>query len=150
MEILDVGFETSVRSLLGIDIDDLPNVELNSPLIVDLAEAVIIKRVPDYATVTDDADLLFIQSAVVNYICYLVCPSMTRRLNLEVSISDVKIKKDRVDWNAYARSFLGTVENSLSKVTSVEVITFGTNGAPWISGVIKGTTLGIGERVREW
>ena len=123
MQILQPGFEVTVRSRFGIDADDLPDTELNQPLIVDLAEATIMKRVPDYAIVTDVADQLYLQNAVINQICYILCPSMAKRLNLKIAISDVKIEKDRINWDDMAQNFLLQVETSLSSVTTVTVTT---------------------------
>ncbi|ATO48588.1 hypothetical protein P4V86_03510 [Brevibacillus laterosporus] len=121
MLILSEGYETSVRSKLGAKESELPNQEINQPLITDLAEAVITKRVPKYSEITDAVDLLLIKNAVVCYICYLVCPSMSRRVNQEVSTIDVKWKKDKVDWDERAQQFLADCENSLGQISTVEV-----------------------------
>lgn len=121
MLILSEGYETSVRSKLGAKESELPNQEINQPLITDLAEAVITKRVPKYSEITDAVDLLLIKNAVVCYICYLVCPSMSRRVNQEVSTIDVKWKKDKVDWDKRALQFLADCETSLGQISTVEV-----------------------------
>lgn len=121
MEILTTGFESIVRSRLGIDTDDLLDTELNQPLIVDLAEAIIIKRVPEYSTITDSVDLLYLQNAVISQICALVCPSMPRRLNLKISISDVKIEKEKINWESMKQQFLADVDANLCSITTVMV-----------------------------
>lgn len=132
--ILSEGFENTVRLKLGIDIDELTNEELNDPLIIDLAEEEIIKRVPEYASISDTAELLFLRNAVVSYICYLVCPSMERRLNTKVTTLDTKWEKAKIDWEKRALAYLNEVDASLSKITSVPVLT-GYTDAP-IVGLI--------------
>jgi hypothetical protein len=121
MVILTTGFETAVRSRLGVDTDDLTDTELNQPLIVDLAEAIVTKRVPLYTSITDSVDLLYLQNAVVSQICALVCPSMPRRLNLKIAISDVKIEKEKINWEAMKLQFLDDVDANLGSITTVEV-----------------------------
>jgi len=121
MLILEPGFENVVRSRLGVDADDLTDEELNQPLIVDLAEATIIRRVPAYESITDPLDLLYLQNAVISQICYILCPSMPKRLNLRISISDVKIEKEKVDWDMMAAKFLAEVESNLGSITTVPV-----------------------------
>lgn len=120
--ILTTGYEDAVRSKLGIRAIDLPDSDINQPLILDLAENVVMKRVPACSTITDTLDLLYLQSAVVSYICYLLAPSMSRRLNIEVTTIDTKWKKEKVDWAKRAEEFLADFENSLSQITSVEVV----------------------------
>lgn len=121
MLILEPGFENVVRSRLGVDADDLTDEELNQPLIVDLAEATIIRRVPAYESITDTLDLLYLQNAIISQICYILCPSMPKRLNLKISISDVKIEKEKVDWDMMAAKFLAEVESNLGSITTVPV-----------------------------
>lgn len=143
MVIVQTGFESVVRSRLGIDVDDLTDDELNLPLIVDLAEATIIKRVPDYAAVTDPLDLLYLQNAVIAQICYILCPSMARRLNLKIAISDVKIEKEKVDWTLMAQSYLAEVEANLGSLTTVTLID-NESGANQLVDKIRNTRNPIG------
>jgi len=118
--ILSAGYEVVVRTKLGAKENELPDADINQPLVVDLAEATIIKRVPNYSSVAA-SEKLFLENAVVSYICYLLCPSMARRVNQEVTTIDVKWKKEKVDWEARAQAFLADVESSLSQITSVTV-----------------------------
>ena len=143
MVILQAGYEDVVRSRLGIDADDLPDTELNQPLVVDLAEAIIIKRVPEYASVVDAVDQLYLQNAVISQICAIVCPSMPRRLNLKISISDVKIEKEKIDWDAQQLKYLGEVEANLGNIQTVEVVSSMT-GSNQLVDVIRNTRKPIG------
>lgn len=122
MKILDEGYEIAVRSKLGIDELDLPNEEINQPLIAQLAEEVVAKRVPNYVLITDTSEWLFLQNAAVSYICYLLAPSMPQRINIEASTIDNKWKKSKTDWDKRADSLLNEFETSLNNVGSVEVV----------------------------
>jgi hypothetical protein len=128
MAILTTGsFEAQVRAKLGVFDDELPDEDLNLPMVKDLAEAVVAKRVPNYASITDAVDLIYLQNATMSYICYLVAPSMPRRLNTEVSTLDTKWKKASVNWEMMAQKFLGDFEESLGEITTVEVIDDGSS-----------------------
>lgn len=119
--ILQTGYEDSVRLKLGVKPGELPNEVINDRLVLDLAENRIIKRVPDYMAITDFAEKLMLEGAVTSYICYLLAPSMSRRLNIEVTAIDVKWKKDKVKWSDLAQLFLAEVDAQLSDITSVVV-----------------------------
>ncbi len=125
MHILQEGFEETVRSRFGIDEDDLTNEEISHPLVAGLAESQIIKRVPNYSSIVEGADTLYLQNAVISMICAILCPSMSKRLNLKIAISDVKIEKERVDWVAQREHYLTEVEANLMSIESVEVDSLG-------------------------
>lgn len=121
--ILQDGFEASVRTKLGVKATELPDEDINQRMILDLAEATVIKRVPDYQLISDVAEEIYLENAVLSYMCYLLCPGMARRVNLEVTTIDVKWKKDKVRWEDLAQQFLAEFENSLLEITSVDVST---------------------------
>lgn len=121
--ILQPGYENTVRLRLGVKQSELPDLDIQDRLVTDLAEAITINRIPNYNLITDQKDLLFLQNAVINYICYLLSPSMARRVNQEVSTIDVKWKKDKINWEERAEKFLIDFENAVNSITSVEVLT---------------------------
>lgn len=120
-KILMPGFESAVRSKLGVGEYELPDSEINQRFVLDLAENEIIKRVPDYNKITDEADLLYLENAVIALICSILAPSMDRRLNQKVSTIDTKWEKSRIDWSEKAKEFLAEMEDSLSNIESVDV-----------------------------
>lgn len=138
-----MGFETVVRSRFGIDEDDLTDTELNQPLIVDLAEALIKKRVPRYSVITDVEDLLFLQNAVIAQICVLLCPSMSRRLDLKVAVSDVKIEKEKIDWVKQAELYNQEIDFNLSNITT-EGVVLNTGSSDSVVSIIRNTRSPIG------
>lgn len=122
MKILDEGFETQVRTRMGVDEFDLPDIEINSPFVAVLSEEQVIKQVPNYAEITDETELLFLKFAVISYICYTLCPSMPQRLNVEVQTVDTKWKKARTDWDKKAGDFYNDFLSALDNISSVEVV----------------------------
>jgi len=73
------GYESRIRSKLGVDAAYVPDADINQPDIIAIAEANIIKIVPDYATLTGD-DLVYLEAATVCECAILLCPSMPARL----------------------------------------------------------------------
>ncbi len=115
------SFEEAVRIKLGVTSGELSNAEINNNYIGKYAEKVILDRVPGYSTITDPFEKLFIQNAIIAYICYILCPSLSRKLNNEVLTIDVTWKKSKVDWLKMAQHFLAECEESLSKISSLSV-----------------------------
>jgi hypothetical protein len=122
-KILKEGFEDSVRTRLGVKKSELSDEEIRDKFIAELAETVVIKRVPDYASITDEKDQMFLESAVNYYICYLLAPTMPNRIKYKVSTIDLKWEKLKTDWEKRAEEFLSAYEDALSQIETVEVTT---------------------------
>lgn len=122
-EILQDGFEDSVRTRLGVKKSELPDEDIRDKFIAELAETVVKKRVPDYKEITDEKDKMFLESAVNYYICYLLAPTMPNRIKYKVSTIEVKWEKLKTDWEKRAEEFLALYEEALSRIESVPVVT---------------------------
>lgn len=121
--ILKEGFEKSVRTKMGVKPSELGDEDINDKFISELAESVTIKRVPDYGKIVDPVDLMFLESAVIYYICYLLAPTMPNKIKYKVSTIEVKWEKLKTDWEKRAEEFLASYEDALSQIESVNVIT---------------------------
>lgn len=117
----DENWADQVRSLLGVEEDDLPDEVISSSLNVGVAEAVVIRRVPNYATITDQADLLFLKMAVIHYIAYTLAPGMAARMKQSIQTLDVKWSNQKIDWEARAAELLQQSDFYISNIQSVEL-----------------------------
>ena len=122
-KILKEGFEDSVRTRLGVKKSELPDEDIRDKFIADLAETVVTKRVPDYESIADEKDLMFLESAVNYYICYLLAPTMPNKIKYKVSTIEVKWEKLKTDWEKRAEEFLALYEDALSQIETVDVMT---------------------------
>lgn len=122
-KILKEGFEDSIRNRLGVKKSELSDEDINDKFIAQLAETVTIKRVPDYESITDERDLMFLESAVSYYICYLLAPTMPNRIKYKVSTIEVRWEKLKTDWEKRAEEFLALYEDALSQIETVDVMT---------------------------
>lgn len=75
----DTGWESRVRSKLGVDTAYLPDTDINSADVIGIAEANIIDLVPDYADLVD-TDKLYLESATICECAILLCGIMSARL----------------------------------------------------------------------
>ena len=109
-----VGWETRIRSKMGIDIAYLPDADLGQPDIIDVAEANIIEQIPDYASKTG-TDKIYLEAATVLECAVLLCPSMPARLPKQSESPHVKIMID-TDWNARQEGFEGERDANILKI----------------------------------
>lgn len=141
MDIVVAGYESEIRALFGVDELDLPDDAIQQRAIIDMAVLEIKTRVPAWASIEDESDLLRLQNAVNNYACYLLCPSMDQRLNYKVKTMDTSWEKQKTDWEAKAARFLDSVATALTGITTVEIDTY----TPTLVGIISNTRVPIGE-----
>lgn len=114
--ILKEGFENSVRNRLGVKKSELTDESINDKFISRLAESVVVKRVPHYSELQDDESLMFLESAVMNYICYLLAPTMATKVKYKVSTIEVRWETPKVNWGEMAERFLMAYENDLDNL----------------------------------
>jgi len=77
----ETGYEERLRSKLGVSEPYLPDIDINQPDCITVAEANIIAQIPEYATIQPNTDLrAYLEYAVVLECCVLLCPSMSARL----------------------------------------------------------------------
>ena len=122
-KILQEGFEDSVRTRMGVKKSELTDTDIRDKFIAELAETVTIKRVPEYGKIVDEKDLMFLESAINYYICYLLAPTMPNKIKYKVSTIEVKWEKLKTDWEKRAEEFLALYEEALSQIESVNVLT---------------------------
>lgn len=124
MKILNEGYENEVRNKLGVTEDELSDEELQSKFIYSPAELKVIKRIPDYEEIEDEEELMALELAVIIQICLDLCPTMSNRMNIEESTLDIRWKKAKVNWDEVYNRLSGELEDILSLISSVDIITY--------------------------
>lgn len=117
--ILSENFYDNVRGLLGVDDLDLSNDDIDNARVAKKAEIVVKKLLPDWETITDEDDKFMLEDATVNYVCFLLCPSMKRRVETEVKTLDTVWKKDKVDWDTLREIFLSNFEEYMLELGAI-------------------------------
>lgn len=75
----DEGWERRIRDKLGVDAEYLPDSVLQQPDCINVAEAKIINRIPDYILIPSE-NRVMLEYAVVLQCCVLLCDGMPSRL----------------------------------------------------------------------
>jgi hypothetical protein len=97
------GWQGRIRSKLGISEPYLPDVDIELPENITVAEANIIAQIPDYATLTDDKKV-YLEAAVVCECAYLLCSSMPARLPKKEQ-GPHETHELEIDWNKKKTDF---------------------------------------------
>lgn len=114
------GHESRIRSKLGVDAAYVPDADINQPDIIMIAEANIIKVVPDYSTLTGD-DLVYLEAATVCECAILICPSMPARLPVKEQGPSMTIELD-VDWGEKQAKLEAERDRFLSSISSADYV----------------------------
>jgi len=117
-KILATGYEAQVRVDMGVTTSILPDADIQSK--ATLAEALIIKSVPGYASLTGD-DLTFLQSAAIAQVCALLCPGMAQRVKvMQQDETLYSFKIQATNWDRKKREFEGLVREYICIATGQE------------------------------
>ena len=114
------GFESRIRSKLGVDAAYVPDADINQPDIIAIAEANIIKIVPDYATLSGD-DLVYLEAATVCECAILLCPSMPARLPVKEQGPSFT-REIEVDWTEKQVKLEAERDRFISNISTVAYI----------------------------
>jgi hypothetical protein len=114
------GFEGRIRSKLGVDAAYVPDADINQPDIVAIAEANIIKVVPDYAALIGD-DLVYLEAATVCECAILLCPSMPARLPVKEQGPSFTREID-IDWTEKQAKLEVERDGFISNISTVAYV----------------------------
>lgn len=113
------GWEERVQKLMGVDSAYLPAADIGQPDIITVAEANIIKQVPDYTSLADD-DKVYLEAAVVCECAVLLCPSMSARLPVRQQ-GPSETHELSVDWDKRKVEFQGSRDGHIGNISTVAV-----------------------------
>lgn len=76
-----VGYETELRTLMGLTADELSDDEINSIAIMPSAERDVIRLIPSYADILADTERVYdLYLAVINYAAFYALPGVKLKL----------------------------------------------------------------------
>ena len=114
------GFESRIRSKLGVDAAYIPDADINQPDIIAIAESNIIRVVPDYDALTGD-DLIYLEAATVCECAILLCPSMPARLPVKEQ-GPIFTREIEVDWTEKQVKLEAERDRFISNISTVAYI----------------------------
>ena len=116
----EIGWEERVRDKLGVKEAYLPNSSIGQPDIIGVAEANIIKVMPDYAEITG-FEKTWLEAATVCECAVLLCPSMPARLPSRTQGPHTTIGID-VDWEKKKSELENERDNFLGRLSGYDYI----------------------------
>lgn len=114
------GYESRIRSKLGVDAAYIPDADINQPDIIAIAESNIIRVVPDYDALTGD-DLIYLEAATVCECAILLCPSMPARLPVKEQGPSFT-REIEVDWTEKQVNLEAERDRFISNISTVAYI----------------------------
>lgn len=117
----NTGWEARIQKKMGVDPAYLPDADLSQPDVITVAEANIIKQVPNYASLTDD-DLVYLEAATVCECAAIICPSMPARLPKREQGPSESHEID-VDWEGKKAEFEGERDRYIGNISTVNIPT---------------------------
>jgi hypothetical protein len=114
-----VGWQQRILDKLGIDAAYLPLTAIEQPECISVAEANIIKQVPDYASLIDD-DLIYLEAAVVCECSALLCPGMPARLPVREQ-GPSETHELNIDWTKRKADFETERDGYIGSISTVSV-----------------------------
>lgn len=125
-----------VQTDMGVTESILPTTAIQSK--ATLAEALIKKAVPTYASITTGDELVFLQSACIVQVCVLLCPGMPNRIKVsETSETGYAYRLKDVDWDKKRKDFEDSVKSFISLAVGNEII------MPDVIGVVTNDRLEV-------
>lgn len=112
--LIEPGYEGRIRSKLGVSEPYLPNEDINQPDCITVAEANIIKQIPNYESLTGD-DKVYLETAVVCECCVLLCPSLSARLPKKET-GPHEAHELNIDWSNKKAEFESERDNYIGKI----------------------------------
>ncbi len=96
------GWQERIRTKFRLTSNQLPDADIQQPDIISMAEAMVTDAVPAWASIlaADPATNknIYLESAVVNACCALLCPSMSQRLPKNTKGPHMTIDYGDIDW----------------------------------------------------
>jgi len=117
-----VGWEARIRSKMGVLEPYLSDASIGQPEVVSVAEANIIKQVPDYASLTDD-DLIYLEAAVVCECASLLSISMPARLPVRQQ-GPSETHELSIDWTQKKADFETERDGYIGNISTVTISSF--------------------------
>lgn len=114
------GWESRIRSKLGVDAAYLPDTDLQQPEIIFIAEANIIEQVPDYASKTG-TDKVYLEAATVCECAILACPSMPARMPTREQGPHATFEIS-VDWDKKKAELEAERDSYLSRLVTLATV----------------------------
>jgi hypothetical protein len=113
----DHGYQDIIRDKLGIDSTTLPDTSIDRMDGVELAETIMIDRVPDYAYLTGN-DLLYLKIATIYCVSAILSKDLGQGTLKAISIADIKYENFQQNMADKEKDLWEKVDEFLAKIST--------------------------------
>lgn len=113
----DEGYQTIIRDKIGLDSVYLPDSAIDRMDGVQLAETIIIERVPDYADLQGD-DSLYLKMATIYCVCALSARGFGQGTLRSEKLPDYQYENFEIDMKEKEKDFWDKVDEFLCKIST--------------------------------
>jgi hypothetical protein len=114
-------YHDEIRAQLGTDSGILLDTDIDALSVLPLAEAKVVARVPDYATLVND-DQTYLYSSAILMTAALLASSMKNRVKLQEGDSDYKYSKSDIDWDTRAKKLEADAYGFIDLISTQTII----------------------------
>ncbi|MEK4474346.1 hypothetical protein NSQ91_14110 [Paenibacillus sp. FSL R7-0048] len=116
-------YHDEVKGRLGVGEDVISDADIDALSVLPIAEAKVIKEVPDYADLVED-DRNYVYAAAVSMVAAILAPSMTARIAKSKKDFDYSIENQVVDWRAFG---IQLIDDAYALIDLISTVTPGTD-----------------------
>jgi hypothetical protein len=123
-------YHDEIRGRLGVGDDIVSDSDIDALSVLPIAEAKVIKSVPNYAVLIDD-DANYVYTAAICMVASILAPSMTSRIKKAKADFDFKIENQFLDWNKRSIALVDEAYGFIDLITDqvgIIVPAFGVSG----------------------
>lgn len=115
----DEGYQNIIRDKIGLNSVSLPDSTIDRMDGVELAETVIIERVPDYAGLQGD-DSLYLKMATVYCVCALLARGFGQGILRSEKLPDYQYENFEIDMSKKEKDLWDKVDEFLCKISTYD------------------------------
>jgi len=113
-----------IREHLAVSASEIPDAAIKRPSVVDVAEAKVFATVPDWESLPNEQDEMYLRAAVIHYVCYLLAPRLPLIVaQYESDNKTIFARFKGLDLTAVARQQFGRYKACLKSISSYTAAT---------------------------
>ncbi|QDH23458.1 hypothetical protein [Saccharibacillus brassicae] len=110
-------YHEEIRSRLGVSEGEVPDTQIDSFSVLPIAEARLIRTVPNYAELIGD-DQIYLYGAAICAVAAMLAPSLSGRLKQSMKDFDFSYTKQTVDWAAMGAALQAEADGLIGLIST--------------------------------
>ncbi|WKL02426.1 hypothetical protein Q0F98_40780 [Paenibacillus amylolyticus] len=112
-------YHEEIRGRLGVGEDVISDSDIDAISVLPIAEARIVKQVPDYANLIGD-DQAYVYAAAICMVAAILAPSMAARIKKTMKDFDFSFENQAVNWDRRASQLVDEANEFIGLISSFQ------------------------------